>query len=66
MVAAQPASAAWLASVRANGLVVGSVERTRDRLDRALKALDSLWVLTEAGMDPPRVSGRDEAMAADD
>ncbi len=42
VVAAQPALTAWVASVRATGLIGGSVERTWDRLGRVLTVLAAL------------------------
>jgi uncharacterized protein (TIGR02679 family) len=42
VVRAQPALDEWVAAVRRNGLVGGSVGRTRDELDRALRVLGQL------------------------
>lgn len=42
VVVAQPALVGWVAAVRRAGLVGGSVERTRDELDRALRVLGEL------------------------
>lgn len=42
VVAAQPVLAEWVEGVRRAGLVGGSVERTRDELDRALRVVGAL------------------------
>ncbi|USX52300.1 TIGR02679 family protein [Lentzea sp. HUAS12] len=42
VVTAQPALKGWVDSVRRAGLVAGSVERTRNELDRALRVLAAL------------------------